>query len=420
MRFATLLTMMAAGSLAAQRTDTIVRIASRPVHQGVAELARDLAIGVADGDDHYMIGGIDDIAVAPNGVMYVLDRSVPALRVYDAKGKFVKTIGRNGSGPGEFRSAAAIAVARNGNVLLWDPGNARINVYTAAGDVVTSWPTRGNTGSASGRGLLLSDTSGVTYVHTFLWRREGQRITRGGEGWIRFDSTGTLLDTVSAPAGGRGAELQAERNGGSSMMSVNVPFAASYFAQRSPLGYFVTGQASRLAVDLHEPGKPIASIRRDVPTQTVSARERDSARADVVRKMLEFDPGWSWNGPEIPKVKPAYSGLYVGADGSIWVETSKGPEIADDSSALGRGNMMMTQQRSGAGRGGGRGPSFSWSCPSDAWSVYDIYEPAGRYLGQVRIPEKIEPIVLRGDFVWAATCNQDDVPQIVRYRINWR
>src|SRR5205809_521119 len=66
------------------------------------------------------------------------------------------------------------------------------------------------------------------------------------------------------------------------------------------------------------------------------------------------------------------------------------------------------------------GQSFSWSCPSDGWSLYDIYEPAGRYLGQVKVPERVEPIVMRGDYVWAATCNKDDVPQVVRYRINWR
>jgi hypothetical protein len=156
-----------------------------------------------------------------------------------------------------------------------------------------------------------------------------------------------------------------------------------------------------------------------VAVQPVSAHERDSARAAVMENMRSIDPSWSWTGPEISKTKPAWTGLYVASDGRLWAELLQGPRI-DDSTALGRGNMMVTQQRSGAGRGNGRGPSFSWSCPSDGWSVYDIYEPTGRYLGQVKVPEKVEPIVMRGDFVWAATCNQDDVPQVVRYRINWR
>jgi hypothetical protein len=419
MKLAGLLVLFAASNVAAQRADTIVRTAGKPLHAGVAELARDLSIGIADGDENYMIGAIDDIAVAANGTMYVLDRSLPAVRVYDAKGKFVKNIGRRGSGPGEFRSAAGIAIAKGGNLLLWDPGNARINVYSPDGETLTSWPTMSSSGSASGRALLISDTTGKTYVHTFLWHREGGRVVRTEPGWIRFSATGSLLDTVTGPPGPKDAPLKAERNGGSSMMSLNVPFAPSYFVQISPLGYFVTGQTSSLAVNLHMPGKPITSIRRDVRVQPVSSRERDSARTDVVKKFQDFDPTWSWNGADIPKTKPAYSGLYVGADGMLWVEIAKGPEIAD-SNALGRGNMMITQQRSGAGRGNGRGQSFSWSCPSEGWSIYDLYEPSGRYLGQAKVPEKVEPIVMRGDFVWAATCNQDDVPQIVRYRINWR
>src|SRR3954466_15437415 len=162
MRAVGLLTLMALGSVGAQRADTVVRNAGRPVHAGVAELTRDLAIGVPDGDENYMIGAIDDIAVAANGTMYVLDRSVPAVRMYDAKGKFVKNIGRRGSGPGEYRYASAIAMASSGNLLLYDQGNARINVYSPAGDAITSWPTRGGSGSGSGRGILVSDALGTT------------------------------------------------------------------------------------------------------------------------------------------------------------------------------------------------------------------------------------------------------------------
>ena len=416
MRFAACLLLIAA-SLPAQRTDTVVRAAGRPVHAGVADLKRDLAVGILDGDQNYMIGAIDDIAVAPNGTMYVLDRSVPAVRVYDAGGKFVQTIGRRGSGPGEFRYASAIALAKNGNLLLWDQGNARVNVYTANGDVVASWPTMGGSGTSSGRGLMLSDTTGTTYLRTFLFRRDGQKFTQPKAGWLRFGPDGKLRDTLLAPESPSEAVLSASNGGRFS--STIVPFSGTFQTQISPLGYLVTGLASRLAIDLHEPNKSIASIRRDVPLRPVTARERDSARTAVITNMRELDPSWSWSGPDIPKTKAAFTGLYVGADGNLWVELQQGPRIADDST-LGRGQMMTTQQRAGAGNGTNPGVKQGWPCPSEGWSLYDIYEPSGRYLGQIKTPEKVEPIVMRGEYVWAATCSDDDAPQVVRYRINWR
>ena len=49
-----------------------------------------------------------------------------------------------------------------------------------------------------------------------------------------------------------------------------------------------------------------------------------------------------------------------------------------------------------------------------------MYEPSGRYVGQVKTPERVEAIAMRADQVWAAACTEDDVPQVVRYRIAWR
>lgn len=409
-----LVTCLATTALDAQRSDTVVRTASRPVHAGVATLQRELAIGVEDGDTNLMIGAINDIVVASNGTMYLLDRSVPVIRVFDAAGKFVRNIGRRGRGPGELQYAAGMSIGKNGNLLVWDPGNARINVYTASGDVVTQWSTMTGSSTSSGRRLMITDTSGTTYVHTFIWapnrRSDGPSPLR--RGWLRFAPDGTLRDTIFAPAGPAEATLMARRGGGT-VTSV-VPFAPSYYSAMSPHGYFVTGFASRLAVELHEPGKPVTSIRRDVPLAPVSGHERDSARAAITERMQRTDPGWSWNSGEIPRTKFAYSNLFAAADGRIWVELAKGPRF-DDPNDPGGGGVTM-----GVGRGRGPGRGSTWSCPTNGWILYDVYEPSGRYVGQVRTPERVEAIVMRADQVWAAGCNEDDVPQLIRYRIAYR
>jgi hypothetical protein len=406
---------LTATRLDAQRGDTVVRMASSAAHAGVAELQRELAVGVADGDPNFMIGAINDIVVAGNGTMYVLDRSVPVIRAYDAAGKFVKNIGRRGRGPGEFQYAAGMAIGRNGNLLVWDPGNARINVYTAAGDVVTSWSTLSGSSTSSGRRLVMTDTSGTTYVHTFIW---GRRPTGDGpalpsRGWMRFAPDGKLRDTVYAPAGPTEATLMAQRGGGT--VTSTVPFAPAYYSAVSPLGYFVTGFASRMAVELHELGKPIVSIRREFRPAPVSNRERDSARSAITERMQRTDPAWSWNSSEIPRTKFVYSNLFVASDGRIWVELAKGPRFEDPNDPNPGGGVTMGGSR---GRGPGRGST--WACPANGWILYDVYEPSGRYVGQVKTPERVEAIAMRGDQVWAAACTEDDVPQVVRYRIAWR
>lgn len=419
LKAAVTLTILAAGALAAQRPDTVVRMASKPLHAGVATLKPEVTIGVADGDAHYMLGAIGDIAVGPSGNIYIWDRSVPAIRMYDAAGKYVKTIGAKGSGPGEYRAGAALAFARNGNLLMWDPGNARINVYTPSGGVLASWPTlSGGSGMASGRGLLMVDTAGVGYISTMIVDRQPGKPVVPRVGWIRLRPDGSPKDTVFVPPMPDEKLLTAQSSDGKRMSNRIVPFAPFQFAVMSPLGYLVTGSADRIALDIHEPVKPIASIRRSVVARPVSAKERDSARADVTEEMRTTAPNWSWNGPDIPKTKPVYQELFVGGDGRLWVELEEGPRAKEDSAAANRGDVMFAE-----GRGRGRGaapPKIQWSCPAAGVSLFDVYEPTGRYLGQVQIPARVDPIIMRGDFVWATTCNDDDVPSVVRYRILWR
>ena len=64
LKTATFLLLVSACDLAAQRADTIVKTANRPVHSGVATLRREISIGVSDGDEKYMMGAIADVAVS--------------------------------------------------------------------------------------------------------------------------------------------------------------------------------------------------------------------------------------------------------------------------------------------------------------------------------------------------------------------
>ena len=389
--------------------DTVVRLAQQPRHPGVATLIEELSIGVADGAEEYMLGEIADITLARDGSIYVFDRQVPAIRQYDAQGTFLRAIGRRGQGPGEYHSASGLATMRDGRLLLWDTGNWRINVYSAGGDVLTQWMTpSGSIGSTAtySRALLVDTAGRIVTRKTII--RAGDFRNRPTV-WLRFNPDGTPLDTIHPPPASREmAELSA--TAGRSSVSRPVPFAPKRIVVMSPYGYLIAALPDRYAFELHQPGQPVVSVRRDVKPQPVSRAERADARREVEERMRQTDPAWSWNGPDIPDVKPLFADIHVGLDGRIWVAVI--PEVGTRIGSVSGGGGIGPGTR----RPATQGPPSEPQRPA----LYDVFEPDGQYLGQVETPARFSSVLRRGDQVWGIAFDADDVPRIKRFRIAWR
>ncbi len=82
-----------------------------------------------------------DAAVSADGAkLYVTDSKAHRIVVFDLKtGQLVKSFGRRGGGEGEFAFPSALAVGRDGNLLVVDQINARIQVLTAEGAFVQTF-----------------------------------------------------------------------------------------------------------------------------------------------------------------------------------------------------------------------------------------------------------------------------------------
>ena len=72
-----------------------------------------------------------DVAWDAQGNIFISDGIGANSRVikFDKTGKFVKTWGATGSGQGQFKGVASIAVDKQGNVYVADRGNKRIEVF---------------------------------------------------------------------------------------------------------------------------------------------------------------------------------------------------------------------------------------------------------------------------------------------------
>jgi DNA-binding beta-propeller fold protein YncE len=86
-----------------------------------------------------------DVAWDAAGNIFVADGAGNArIAKFDKEGRFVKSWGKRGSGPGEFANVLSIAVDAQGNVYAGDGGNKRIQVFDNNGTYKTAFTSVGN------------------------------------------------------------------------------------------------------------------------------------------------------------------------------------------------------------------------------------------------------------------------------------
>ena len=90
-----------------------------------------------------------DVVTAPNGDIFVADGhsgqlskdpdTVARIVKYSKGGKFIKTWGKLGSAPGEFRTPHALVFDSRGRLFVADRGNHRIQIFDQEGKFLDAW-----------------------------------------------------------------------------------------------------------------------------------------------------------------------------------------------------------------------------------------------------------------------------------------
>jgi DNA-binding beta-propeller fold protein YncE len=132
-----------------------------------------------------------DVVTDPrNGDVYVAeshtDVTAPSLvariSVFDRNGKFLRTIGKAGTGPGEFRTPHALEFDSVGRLIVADRHNHRIQILTMDGKFITEYDDFGRTSG------LAIDRSDVIYT------ADSESTERVHPGWQRGIRIGSLKD----------------------------------------------------------------------------------------------------------------------------------------------------------------------------------------------------------------------------------
>lgn len=99
----------------------------------VFQMEEELSIGEEGKGDEYMFSVARDIAVDEEERIYVLDSKEAHIKVFDKNGRYIKTIGRKGQGPGEMNSPSSIQITAQKKIAVNDSSARKIHFFTLEG-----------------------------------------------------------------------------------------------------------------------------------------------------------------------------------------------------------------------------------------------------------------------------------------------
>lgn len=316
-----------------------------------------------------------DVAVGEDGTVYVADTDPAVIKVYDSTGAFVRTIGREGEGPGEFK--VAYLAVRGSHLLVQDPQVARASLFDTSGAFIRSWGT-----SCCFYGQPAIDEQGRVVVRAM-------NTPDMHASWVlyRYDTLGTMLDTLLLPEQEARPDNWTIRQGGRNMMSMLVPFSSQSRFNYRNAGGVIHGWSGEYRLVMSESGRdtlkvfgrawtsePLADERRDREYE-----ERVRNIADNMDGMDEIDIRNQMDKGLMPSHLPAFEAMYQDPTGAVWV-------MLDADSALTR---------------------------------FDVFDSTGVYLGRVNAPGLIPAWQSSWgrDAVYVREEDAEGLPRVARYRI---
>ena len=126
--------------------------------------------------------GNGDVYVAESHTDVTAPNLVGRISVFDRNGKFLRTIGRTGTGPAEFRTPHALEFDSQGRLIVADRHNHRIQILTKEGTFIGEYHDFGRTSG------LAIDRNDVIYT------ADSESSKGSHPGWQRGIRIGSLTD----------------------------------------------------------------------------------------------------------------------------------------------------------------------------------------------------------------------------------
>jgi len=140
----------------------------------------------AGGTDPGQLDQPTDIYVAPNGNIFVSQghgaRQTDRVSIFSKDGKFMKSFGTRGAGPGEFNTPHNLAMDSQGRLFVGDRVNNRIQIFDQDGKFLQEWKQFGR---PSG---IFIDRNDTLYSADHQSGDDGGKVNPGFKKGIRIGS----------------------------------------------------------------------------------------------------------------------------------------------------------------------------------------------------------------------------------------
>lgn len=362
--------------------DTINVRAGAPIWGNNLRFVRELTIGTADGPEEYAFASIRGLAVATDGSIYVLEGKPPVVRQYTGSGRFVRSLGRQGQGPGEFLNPEAITISQN-RLVVRDNQNQRLAVFPLDGGPPDHWPYRTMAGSF--QPMTVHPNGSIAVPTQVPVGRDFVQV------FFRYRPLGGLSDTVFAPRlSWAPLSLKVTMQGGGAA-SYSIPYAPSPVWAVMRDGRLVGGVSDRYAILVLD-STTVWRIQRTFHPVPISRQEREDSREEIVARIRRYNNlAFTWDGSDMPAAKPFFSDIFVDHDNRLWVR------VATES-------IRHPPETPGG--------AATYTSPA----AYDVYDQRFRFLGAVRFSDTFQLRFAKGDLIWGSEDGEDGAPTVVRYR----
>jgi hypothetical protein len=335
-----------------------------------------LDIGADSDEAAYQLFRVTGALKLDDGAIVIANSGTGELRYFDADGVYLRSSGRQGSGPGEFQSISTIGTLVDGSLVAYDGRQKRISIFAPDGVFVSS--SRIETSDHPGfhtAAAFLDDNTLLVSAEGLLTRGElASRVRRDTTYYIRCETTGAVLDTIAAlPGREMYIMMEGEHVDMAQLAFGREPHFAAYLAG----AYFGNSDAFEIRY-LDSDGELARIIRMRTPTREVSD---DDIELFLSRQLGDMPEGPDrqfmenfYSGMPFPETMPAHGNLIVDSDGNLWVE------------------------------------EYHW--PLDEPARWKIFDSAGALLGVVETPPGLEIYQIGSDFVLGRWRDAMDIEHI--------
>jgi len=322
-----------------------------------------------------------DLSFDTENNIYVCDFKANNIKVYNSFGKFVKIIGREGQGPGEFKNPLGLSIA-NKRLIVWDAGNRRLNTFTTNGQFIKFNIISKSNGLPNKIRSLPNGDFVIESIKTYYFNNEKPQES--------------IIEIFSPDLERRRIVYKKEFWENKFILEpmrsiVPQPFSSRIHWDVSPDGKIIIGYSDKYSLEIH-----------DVTTETVTEFNYDFKPIKITDKtkngyfkemslvssngVRQEAPLFIRKNTRFPKFKPAFHNILVDSDKNILVFGHRKDSAKD-------------------------------------FDFFDAFNPGGKFIGNIHITGKtfhsgsLSKLYFHNSSFWAIEIEEDGEFKISKYRI---